>query len=155
MNDDIFSHDPRVHVYVSNLRQIMVVPFYDEYGLSMLAKIYDYPIEAKAIGTHVSDALLYLLNNPIEQQGNQKKYWLLPRGVKSWNKFQDCSMLVTICIDEESYFLNRHYTVPRRGFYPESTQPDLTLPRIISDEELGRAILAQFDHIQNHPYIIE
>jgi hypothetical protein len=150
--EDVFSHDPRVHIYVSNLRQILIVPFWDEYGLSAAARIFDFPIDAEKIGYQVVDVLTRLINGTLELKENAKNYWLLPQNINSWNKFQDCSMLITICREKNALTFKRHYAIPRRGFYPESTSADLVLSPSVTPIELGNAILMQFEQMHNNDF---
>ena len=82
-----------------------------------------------------------------------KNFWLLPKGITSWKKFEKSALTLLLLHINGNIELYRNYLSPDGGFVQESDNPNLVLIRTISSKELGEIILSQFEYIRNIPRI--
>ena len=143
MSDDIYSCRKRVGIYVVNDRQVLLVPFLDIDCRSDAAEIYDYPIEPAVLGGLVRNLFDQMEHRALVFREKYKDYWLMPKGITSWRKFESATFRVYLADEEDGTFgLYRCYA-SGRGFVGESNDPNLVLRRDVSALELGESILAQ------------
>lgn len=141
--DDIYSWRKRVGVYLVNGGQILLVPILDVYCRSDAARIYDYPMEPAVLGGLVLDLFDQMDRRALVFREKYKNYWLLPKGITSWRKFESATFRVYLADEEDGTFgLYRCYA-SGRGFVGESNDPNLVLSRNVSALGLGESILAQ------------
>ena len=141
--DDIYEGSHRVGVYLVNGRQILLVPILDVYCRSDAARMFDYPMEPAVLGELVLDFFDQMEHRALVFREKYKNYWLLPKGITSWRKFESATFRVYLADEEDGTFgLYRCYA-SGRGFVGESNDPNLVLRRDVSALELGESILAQ------------
>ena len=141
--DDIYSWRKRVGVYLVNGRQILLVPILDVYCRSDAARMFDYPMEPAVLGELVLDFFDQMDHRNLVFQEKYKNYWLMPKGITSWRKFESATFRVYLADEEDGTFGLYHCYASGRGFVGESNDPNLVLRRDVSALELGESILAQ------------
>ena len=140
--DDIYEGSHRVGIYLVNGRQILLVPILDVYCRSDAARMFDYPMEPAVLGELVLDLFDQMDRRDLVFQEKYKNYWLLPKGITSWRKFQNAAFRVLVAGEADTLELYRCYA-SGRGFVGEGNGPNLVLRRDVSALELGESILAQ------------
>ena len=140
--DDIYEGSHRVGVYLVNGRQILLVPILDVYCRSDAARMFDYPMEPAVLGKLVLDFFDQMDRRDLVFREKYKNYWLLPKGITSWRKFQNAAFRVLVAGEADTLELYRCYA-SGRGFVGESDDPNLVLRRDVSALELGESVLAQ------------
>ena len=143
MADDIYSCRKRVGIYVVNDRQVLLVPFLDIDCRSDAAEIYDYPMEPAVLGKLVRNLFDQMEHRALVFREKYKDYWLMPKGITSWRKFESATFRVYLADEEDGTFGLYRYYASGRGFVGESNGPNLVLRRDVSALELGESILAQ------------
>ena len=141
--DDIYEGSHRVGVYLVNGRQILLVPILDIDCRSDAAEIYDYPMEPAVLGGLVRNLFNQMEHRNLVFREKYKNYWLMPKGITSWRKFESATFRVYLASEENGTLgLYRCYA-SGRGFVGESNGPNLVLSRNVSALELGESVLAQ------------
>lgn len=140
--DDIYEGSHRVGVYLVNGRQILLVPILDVYCRSDAARMFDYPMEPAVLGKLVLDFFDQMDRRDLVFREKYKNYWLLPKGITSWRKFQNAAFRALVAGEADTLELYRCYA-SGRGFVGESDDPNLVLRRDVSALELGESVLAQ------------
>ena len=141
--DDIYEGSHRVGVYLVNGRQILLVPFLDVYCRSDAAEIYDYPMEPAGLGGLVRNLFDQMEHRTLVFREKYKNYWLMPKGITSWRKFENATFRIYVETEEDGALgLYRCYA-SGRGFMGESDDANLVLRRNVSALELRESVLAQ------------
>ena len=141
--DDIYEGSHRVGIYLVNGRQILLVPILDINCRSDAAEIYDYPMEPAVLGKLVLALFDQMESQALVFREKYKDYWLMPKGITSWRKFENATFRIYVETEEDGALgLYRCYA-SGRGFMGESDDPSLVLRRNVSALELGESILAQ------------
>lgn len=147
-----YDYGHTVCIFITNETQILLVPTLGGTSCSGATRIYDYPIPADFLGAETLNMFRQMDERALEIRENSKNFWFMPKGVRSWKKFESSSLYVSIdCIDNEFRFLRWH-PGPPRGYTGYQNEPDLILPRETSAQELGEAILDLFESIRQNPW---
>jgi len=149
MNDDIYAEEQGVNVHIVNERQILLAPLLGCRFRSDAAVIYDYPIDAIFLGKKVLDYFDQMDRHDLKLKEKYKDFWLMPKGMTSWRKFEKSALTILLLHKNSSLELYRNYLSPDGGFVQESEEPNLVLSRTIAPKELGEIILSQFEYIRN------
>ena len=143
MPDGIYEGRHRVSIFIVNGRQILLVPILDVYCRSDATEMYDYPMEPDVLGGLVLNLFDQMDHRNLVFREKHKNYWLMPKGITSWRKFESATFRIYLADEEDGTFgLYRCYA-SGRGFVGESNDPNLVLSRNVSALELGESILAQ------------
>ena len=153
MSEDIYSAEQGVNIHIVNEKQILLVPLLGCRFRSDAAKIYDYPIDASFLGEQVADYFDQMDRHELMFAEKYKNFWLLPKGITSWKKFEKSALTLLLLHINGNIELYRNYLSSDGGFVQESDNPNLVLIRTISSKELGEIILSQFEYIRNIPRI--
>lgn len=139
---NIYEGSHRVGIYLVNGRQILLVPILDVYCRSDATEMYDYPMEPDVLGGLVLNLFDQMDHRNLVFREKHKNYWLMPKGITSWRKFQNAAFRVLVAGEADTLELYRCYA-SGRGFVGEGNGPNLVLRRDVSALELGESILAQ------------
>ncbi len=131
-----------------NKKQILFVPVLQIKMISEAAAIYDYPMDAEEIGRLVFKFFEQMKARNLTLHTPYKKYWLMPRGIRSFKKYVEAAFPVELKWDGDVFKVYRWFPAPDRGFEPEHSGNDITISTSISAKELGEFILQQFDYIE-------
>lgn len=131
-----------------NKKQILFVPVLQIKCISEAAAIYDYPMEAEEIGRFVFRFFEQMKQRNLTLHTPCKKYWLMPRGIRSFKKYVEATFSVELSWDGDVFSVCRWLPAPDRGFEPEPSGEDLTISNSVSAKELGEFIQQQFDYIE-------
>ena len=144
----------KLHIYIICDRQLQFVPVLGCIMHSNAAELYDYPVPVAFVGEKVKELFLRMDQRNLEFREEYKDYWLAPKGIRSWKKFEENALDISIhCVDCKLH-LFRCYPAAPRGFAPESQTPNVVFDRDVPAEELGNCILKQFAYIREHPKTI-
>lgn len=138
----------RLSIALVNKKQILFVPVLKNKNISEAAVIYDYPMEAEEIGKVVFQFFEQMKQRNLTLHTPYQKYWLMPKGIRSYRKFVKAALLIDLTLYGDVYKLCRWFPAPDRGFEPERSDNDITISAFASAKELGEFILQQFDYIE-------
>ena len=149
-----YEQDHALHIFLIRDRQIQFVPVLGCIMHSNAAEIYDYPVPAAFVGEKVKELFLRMDQRNLEFREEYKDYWLAPKGIRSWKKFEENALSIFIhCVDGKLHLFCCYPAAPR-GFDSESQTPNVVFDRDVPAEELGNCILEQFAYIKEHPKTI-
>ena len=136
-------------VAMVNKKQILFIPVLQIHAISEAAAIYDYPMDAEEIGRLVFGFFEQMKRRNLTVHTPYKKYWLMPKGIRSFKKYVQAAIQVNLKLDGDVFKAYRCFPAHGfRGFVTEDSGNDTTISATVSEKELGDFILRQFDCIE-------
>lgn len=153
MEDRFYDYQHKLDIALVNRTQLLFVPILGSKIISDAAEIYDWPLVADEIGNRVLLYFRQMSERTLPLYAHNKKYWLMPKKVRSYKQFVEASLLLVLELDDTAFELTHWCPAPDRGFMPSDTFHNESISRSVSAKELGELILRHFDYTEKelHP----
>ncbi len=140
-----------IELFYVNAKQIVAVPILDSKKLSPAAILIECPFNPEMLGEEIIQMRNSFLADSLLIKEDAKDYWLLPKGIRSWSKFQKSSSLLAVELNDDKFSIFRYYKEKTgSAFFVESETPNLVLSIETSPQALGEAVLEQFQCIRSN-----
>ena len=147
MDERFYDRGQKLNVALVNKAQILFVPILGARIISDAAEIYDWPLTKEEIGERIFLYFRQMADEALPIYEPYKKYWLLPRKIRSYKQFVQATSLISLELDGDRIKLVRWYPdpVPSRGFEKLANEYDDIISATVSAKELGEFV---FNHIE-------